>query len=209
MNYLITDIPYFQTPNDIFETELSIYEKMVYIYICRCCNNGQTAFPSYQTIADKCSLSRRKAIDAVKVLIEHGYVIKQYHYKNGENYSNYYKVNYDIGSAQYAPPSECHAPPSAHDAPNKEISINNSLNKNKYLHHSENDAYVIKELAEYCFDCFGKELRQHTKEYDLTVYHDVGDTHLYEFFSENIKQYDQCNLDYLQKIEGRLLSFDY
>jgi hypothetical protein len=47
------EVPYFQVPNAIFEMDnLNLYEKSVYIYLCRCGNHGAQAFPSYQTIAD-------------------------------------------------------------------------------------------------------------------------------------------------------------
>ena len=90
MNYIISDIPYFQAPNDIFETDLTNNQKLIYLYLCRCTNNGKTAFPSYQTIANKCGMSKRNAIYCVKVLIERSFIVKQYRVKEGKNNSNLY-----------------------------------------------------------------------------------------------------------------------
>jgi hypothetical protein len=82
---------YFQTPNAIFDKVdyLSIYEKITYIYLCRCSNNGKVAFPSYKTIATKCSFSESQAFRAVKRLIEHGLLQKT---NRNKRKSNIYKV---------------------------------------------------------------------------------------------------------------------
>ena len=115
------DVPYFQVPNKIFEVEdISIYAKMTYMYLARCGNQGKQAFPSYKTIADKCGMSRRKAIDSVKELIENKLLRKtERKIKPDMNKTNLYEVlnpsaHHSLGSAQ-------HSPPSAQDAPNKEL----------------------------------------------------------------------------------------
>jgi hypothetical protein len=94
---LKVNIGYFQCPNKIFDIEFSIYEKIVYMYLCRCGNNS-TAFPSYQTIADKCGMSRKKAIDVIKTLISTGVVYKHERKKKNknENDSNIYEVLTDL-----------------------------------------------------------------------------------------------------------------
>lgn len=68
----------FVVPTEILDTELNIYEKMVYM-VLRSYANGQddTAFPSYNTIAQKGSMSKRKAIDCVKRLEELGLIKKE------------------------------------------------------------------------------------------------------------------------------------
>jgi hypothetical protein len=66
-------------PVDVFKVEgLSIYDQMVYMVI-RSFMNGKTkiAFPSYDTISKLGRMSRRKAIDCVKVLIEKGLLKKE------------------------------------------------------------------------------------------------------------------------------------
>ncbi len=73
----------FIVPNEILDqADLDIYEKMAYI-VLRSYANSQTdtAFPSYKTIAQKGSMSRPKAIQAVAALIEKGLVVKEARYK--------------------------------------------------------------------------------------------------------------------------------
>jgi predicted transcriptional regulator len=88
-------VPYFQVPNDIFDSDIPLkdYEKLVYIYLCRCGNHGGQAFPSYDTIGKKCSISKRSAMRAVSNLIKLGLISKQVRPKgNGDNESNLYEV---------------------------------------------------------------------------------------------------------------------
>lgn len=105
---------YFQCPNSIFDSEIivNVYEqesgkgklkwvkrtlrgteKIVYIYLCRCSNGGKKAFPSYDTIAERCGISRRKAIDAVKILEDNGFIDKIVRTSINSNLSNSYRVN--------------------------------------------------------------------------------------------------------------------
>ena len=58
---------YFRTPNRVFDLNLTSSEKLVLVYLCRCSNNA-VAFPSYSTIANKCSINKRTAIRAIKTL---------------------------------------------------------------------------------------------------------------------------------------------
>lgn len=128
------EIPYFQTPNAIFDTEIAIdiYAKMTYIYLTRCSNQGATAFPSYQTIGKRCGMSKRKAMYSVQQLIKCNLLEKEVRKKsNSDNYSNIYRVN-DTG-AYSAPPSASNAPPGEHDAPNKETTNKESPYKEPLL----------------------------------------------------------------------------
>ncbi len=137
---------YFFGPNEIFDNQIAdVYEKLVYLYLCRCANNSAAAFPSYQTIADKCSMSRRKAVNAVDSLIAKNLLSKTIRRGDEKNQSNLYKVL--PASAQHAlplvhtvhHPSAQHAPAVVHDmhqgsaqrAPYKELSINNQFIKNQ------------------------------------------------------------------------------
>ena len=132
------NVPYFQVPNDIFDLDIKVKdpvtgekrelrtsEKLVYIYLCRCGNQGNNAFPSYTRIGEKCGISRRKAIDAVKLLFDNGLLIKQVRPKdNKDNETNIYEVI--APSAMVAPgPSAMTAPPSAMVAPKKKYYIKN------------------------------------------------------------------------------------
>lgn len=112
--------PFFQVPNDIFDQEIKVTvkekkndkeqiiertlltsEKLVFVYLCRCGNNNASAFPSYATIADKCGISRRKAIDVIKVLQENKLIQKTTR-KNADetsekkHHSNVYKTSATI-----------------------------------------------------------------------------------------------------------------
>lgn len=100
---------YFQVPNDIFDRaitinangkqrNLSAIEKLVYIYICRCSNNTDTAFPSYTTIANKCNIGRSSAINAIKVLAENEFIKKTWRKNpdatdNKKNHTNEYIIS--------------------------------------------------------------------------------------------------------------------
>lgn len=140
------EVPYFQSPNTLFDLNLDLKAntKLVYLYLCRCGNQGADAFPSYDTIACACSIGRRTAIDCVKELVEVNLLYKQKRKnESGDATSNLYIVNLpeksdckrltieDIkakkktrkkGSATDAPPKNeklsgaTDAPPSATDA---------------------------------------------------------------------------------------------
>lgn len=71
------DVPYFQVPNAVFDLGLSALELAVFCYLARCANNGKVAFPSYQTIAMCCGMSRRSAINAVQTLISKGFIERE------------------------------------------------------------------------------------------------------------------------------------
>lgn len=95
-NKITMEVPYFQTPNAIFDRKdlgLDPLEKLVYIYLCRCGNHGAKAFPSYKTIAGATGISRDKAIKAIDKLIQKEYVKKKARSKAGERQSNIYYVD--------------------------------------------------------------------------------------------------------------------
>lgn len=97
------EFPYFQTPNDLYEIGLTTHEIAVYGYLTRCTNTGSTAFPSYNTIAKKCGMSRSKAISTIESLIEKKIVEKKPRANNhGEQISNIYTVNHQnlVGISQ-------------------------------------------------------------------------------------------------------------
>lgn len=97
-------VHYFQTPNAIFEVDLTIHQKMVYIYLCRRNNQGGDAYPGYSRIARDCGISKRQAQYAVKVLESKGYIKVERRRKSEKMHdTNLYQVNHRIGSAQRAP----------------------------------------------------------------------------------------------------------
>ena len=90
---LIFESPYFQAPNDIFEVPgLDVYEKLIYLYLCRVGNSGNRIFPAYPDIAQKASCSPRKAQDSVGKLCTMRLIGK---IKNpqGSHLSNTYQIN--------------------------------------------------------------------------------------------------------------------
>jgi hypothetical protein len=92
------EVPFFQAPNAIFDVGLNSFELSVYMYLARCSNGGTKAFPSYATIAAKCGMSKRKAVDVVKLLERVSLLKKKVRKgkKKGENYSNVYTVEHNI-----------------------------------------------------------------------------------------------------------------
>lgn len=201
-NKIIYNIPYFMTPNEIFEMDdINIYEQMVYIYLCRCGNNSGSAFPSYQTIADKCKMSKRNAIKCVKSLVDKGYIQKQIRHGEKENKSNLYYVNVDIISENKKKiHSEHDAPPIEQDAPNKEININKNI---KDLHHPSEDDGFLQLLNDYCQKRFNKPIRKFKERPNLDEIEDLTTKELKIFLDRNIKDYRECNVDYLSAIKHR------
>ena len=87
---------YFQVDNNIFDNNtlaLSLHEKMVYIYLSRCGNQGAMAFPSYNTIAKKCGMCKRSALNAVKGLEQREFIkVERCKESANKNLSNTYEV---------------------------------------------------------------------------------------------------------------------
>lgn len=88
---------YFQVPNAIFdnpELNLNRHEKIIYIYLCRCGNQGADAFPGYGGIAKRCGVSRATAMRAVKSLAAKEFItVTRRPKSNRDNESNLYQVN--------------------------------------------------------------------------------------------------------------------
>ena len=139
-------VPYFQIPNDIFEIGLEKHELLVYMYLARCGNQGNRAFPSYNTIANKTGISRRKVIDCVKVLEDKRLLVKEtrYNYEQGEHYSNVYRVAHiikDTPSAHHALGNAGDSPRSAEHAPYKELGYKELDNK-ELVHLLDEDEFI-------------------------------------------------------------------
>ncbi len=139
------EIPFFQSPNEIFNQGLKTHPLAIYLYLCRCSNQGSSAFPSYLTVSTSCGMSKRQAIYSIKQLLEMGWLTKttSYNEKRKQHYSNSYAI-LAPPSAGLAPPSAGHAPPSATDAPYKEPFKKNYLKRTK---EKEIDKTPIKKLT--------------------------------------------------------------
>lgn len=87
---------YFQVDNDIFDNDtigLNWCDKMVYMYLSRCSNQGATAFPSYKTIAKRCGMCKRSAIKAVKILEKRRFLqVERSKDSSVKHNPNHYKV---------------------------------------------------------------------------------------------------------------------
>jgi len=94
---MILEKEFFQAPNAVFDNldlGLNRYDRMVYLYLCRCSNHGADAFPGYGGIARKCGISRATARRAVKSLESKGFItVTRRHKSNQDNDSNLYQVN--------------------------------------------------------------------------------------------------------------------
>jgi len=174
-NQLKDTLRVFVVPTEILDMEeLTIYEKMVYVVLRSYANSqDDTAFPSYETIAKKASMSKRKAIDCVEKLVKLGLLIKEERKKVSKNgkispTSNLYTIRRPAEvkqgvvndmhhpSAPDAPPlvNDMHHP-SAPDAPennNIKITNNNNLKENNRERDLLKRAEIEEELKEYMED---------------------------------------------------------
>jgi hypothetical protein len=119
---------FFQTPNWIFdkENELTEHELVTYLYLCRCCNQGGKAFPSYTRIGLVTKTSRTTAIRAVKGLIEKGFLTKQKRTRTSNLYKVVVSERHQVVSDRHQVVSEGH-----HRVVSEGHPINNYLINNK------------------------------------------------------------------------------
>jgi|SRR5579875_361390 len=108
--YLRDELRVFVVPVDIFDVPgLTCHEQMVYIVLrSHCSAREMTAFPSYATIAREGRMSRDKAIQAMKKLIELGLVSKTEQYtvnkhKKIVQTANTYTIHTPKGSRSQRP----------------------------------------------------------------------------------------------------------
>lgn len=86
-------IPYFASPNSIFDLPISANEKLVLLNICRRAGPDGGAFPSIKKIAQDCSLSERTVRYALGRLRDAGYLHRETRETaNGASTSNLYAV---------------------------------------------------------------------------------------------------------------------
>ena len=92
---------YFKVENAVVDNKVfsNIYESYLFVVLSRFCNNGNVAFPSYNTLAELCYCSRRKIIDTMASLEKKGLINKVKRIKEREDLStnlndtNVYTVN--------------------------------------------------------------------------------------------------------------------
>lgn len=85
-------------PKNIFQSELSSYAKLVYLYIASCSNGRHFAYPSLKKIATNCSISKATAKRAIAELIAKGWLSKEIcRFDDGSYASNVYTLIKEIG----------------------------------------------------------------------------------------------------------------
>ncbi|MEJ9149329.1 helix-turn-helix domain-containing protein [Bacillus smithii] len=171
-NQLKDTLRVFVVPTEILDMEeLTIYEKMVYVVLRSYANSqDDTAFPSYETIAKKASMSKRKAIDCVEKLVKLGLLIKEERKKVSKNgkispTSNLYTIRRPAEVKQGVVndmhhPSVPDAPPLVNDmhhpsAPDAPENKNNKITNTKILKENNRERDLIK----------GAEIEEELKEY--------------------------------------------
>jgi DNA-binding Lrp family transcriptional regulator len=116
----------------IDDNELTVYEKMTYIVLCRFARDGE-CFPSYETIAKRVGCSRQKAINVVKTLCEKGLISKVQRKNDEDEYtSNIYYINgfdntFEEGNQQELLPNQQEKLPSQWRSPKQDILNNTNL----------------------------------------------------------------------------------
>lgn len=86
---------YFYCSNFIFDCDLSVQAKLVYVLLRRCANSDGECFPGYSYISEKCKISRTTAIKAVKDLVKMNLIYKKTRKIGKKTSSNQYKINLD------------------------------------------------------------------------------------------------------------------
>ena len=94
--YYALDKDWTKISNSMFKYIKDVYAFKVYCYLCYRYNiNYQYAFPSLETIAQDCYISKKTAIKAIKYLEENRFIVK-YQKKNSEWMNNCYYVRYVV-----------------------------------------------------------------------------------------------------------------
>ena len=73
--------------NDVFSSSLSEHAIVVRLYLARCANKNQEAWPSLNTITRNCKISKPTVIKAIRELESQGWIRRVVH-KNNDEYEN-------------------------------------------------------------------------------------------------------------------------
>ena len=94
--YCALDKDWTKLSNSMFRYIEDAYAFKVYCYLCYRYNTSyQYAFPSLETIAQDCYMSKKTAIKSIKYLEERRFIVK-YQKKNSEWMNNCYYVRYVV-----------------------------------------------------------------------------------------------------------------
>jgi DNA-binding Lrp family transcriptional regulator len=189
------EVPYFQVPNAVFDAGLDKHELLVYFYLARCGNQGARAFPSYNTIAKKCGISRSTTIKTVKSLEQKQIVRKEIRYciERSQNYSNVYIVEHDLGGGvQQTPGSVYGKLGSVCAEPYKELDYKEQNKKNIYINLPIDGCRFLKIYNEHFFAKFGKNHMRITEEQLHYITENIEDLKLHiteEEFEEGVVEH--------------------
>lgn len=94
-----TSASWFYSYTYIFEMDISIYAKIIYIYFCRMADDKGTCFPSRKKISLACSIGLTKVSETIKELEDVGLIKRKTRFRSSNNgqTSNLYTVFSDIG----------------------------------------------------------------------------------------------------------------
>lgn len=137
---------------------------------------------------------------AIKELVKNGYIDRiQKHTVNGK-FSGYEYIIYEdknhVGLSDNGKTNNGKPPTTNNNLTNND--------ENNILHHYPNDGGIFNSIDEYTRDRFNKGVRQtRNRIYDIECLEDMAYDELKEFLDDNIKNYEQCNLDYIETIQYR------
>lgn len=83
---------WFWDSNEIFDSGLSTIAIVVRLFLARCADTKGQCFPSTNTIAEKCGISRASVFNALKELEEKGWVKREQRTKNNAQTTNIYTL---------------------------------------------------------------------------------------------------------------------
>ncbi len=86
---------------DKYARDLSVYEQVIYIALCRHCNKNNTTFVGCRLIATKLSIDKNTVSKMIRSLVKKGWVEKKEKRRNGSYLLKIYSV-----SPRYTRPSE-------------------------------------------------------------------------------------------------------
>lgn len=94
--YKVLNQNFTQVANSMFEYIEDVYAYKIYVYLCHRYNSdNEYAFPSINTIAKDCKISRGKVQNSLKYLEERRFIVK-FKRKNSEYMNNCYYINYVV-----------------------------------------------------------------------------------------------------------------
>lgn len=120
-------------------------------------SNG-SAWPSMQSLADDCCMSRRSVINQIKALEEAGILIVERRFRNGEQISSAYSFNEEMLFS-----GELNSLPSELNAPGSELNAHRTVSEPK-PNHNKNITDNVNHVEEYSVSELCPESFEHCHE---------------------------------------------